>query len=155
MENPIRKLSKIVENITNPLPRPEIEENKFLEGLSHLSQKEIREVLRIVIDETRKSRKFGLFLDPQLLEKEEGFFLVGLDTFGGIDNIVGNCKLEEISKVMSDIGDKFFEKEREEFHKKFKEAKDGGSANRYNLHLESTKNMILHGVYNSNSSLRR
>lgn len=71
MENPLQVLGNWV-NELKPLPRPENEEDKFLGGLKYLSQKQVRGVIKIVIEEARKSRKFGLYINDELLEKEEG-----------------------------------------------------------------------------------
>jgi hypothetical protein len=151
MESPIQVLEDWI-NERLPLPRPEAEEDKFLGGLEHLSLKQIRGVLKIVIDEVKNSRKFKLFIDDKLRVKEEEFFLVMLNRFGGIGPMVNNHSFEEASKIIGDTADKFFDKEAQEFFEKFKNA-GGGSRLRYNNHLEITRGHILNEAYNHHLDL--
>jgi hypothetical protein len=146
------KLSYHFYNIMNPLPRPEKEEDKFLGRFPHLSQKEVRGALRIVIDETERSRRFGLYIDNTLLEREEIFFLFVLDKLGGIQHIADSYEFDQVLQLVNEKMHNFFMKEKEYYFNKF--SKEGGVKNRYDCHLISINASICQAVYNKNSLLR-
>ena len=148
MERLGQKIVRLFNSVTQPLPSPEKEEDKFLGGLNHLSLREIRGVLKIVIDQTKESRKYGLYISGELLEKEEAFFLVGLNELGGVANVKNNYKFEDVSRVIANTAGAFFEKESREFHEKFSKAKTGAKT-RYDVHLELTRGAILNAVYDN------
>lgn len=130
------------------LPRPEKEEDKFLASFNNLSQEQIRAVIAEVIEQARESRKYGLYVDRQLLYKEERFYLFLLDTYGGVDKMVAEHKFEEVSQTMAELCAKVFANEKKLYFVKFSQIKDGGSNNRYEVHLENIRTNILRRAYN-------
>ena len=147
-----QKIAYLFKNATQPLPNPEKEEDKFLGGLNHLSQKEIRGILKIIIDQTKENRKYDLFISSELLEKEETFFLEMLNKLGGILNIKSKYKFEDVFQIIGKCSDIFFEKELEEFHEKFSQITSGAKT-RYNVHLEIIREAILNAIYNDRLDL--
>lgn len=131
-----------------PLPRPENEEEKFLGDFHHLSQRQIREILRLVIDEAEKSKKFGLHINGELLEREEVFCLTVFDHCGGVNNLIKGMEYEDAFKITGEIMNDFFEEERESYFRQFSQAEDFGSRNRYQVHLESLRGSLLRAAYN-------
>lgn len=146
MENPIGKIENWIKFL-KPLPNPEIEENKFLGGLQYLSQKEIRSVIETVIEEIKLSRNHGLFINDELIEKEEAFFLIIFNSHKGISRMVRDEKFEDLSLRLGDLMAQFFEPEAKAYFEQFKDVK-GGSRARYNDHLHSLKGTLLNKAYN-------
>jgi hypothetical protein len=131
-----------------PLPDPKEEEKKFLGSFAHLSQDQIRNILTVIIDQAKESRTFGLDITSALLEKEETFFLRVLDNYGGIGQLVNDNEFDDVSQKIRDLAAESFHEESQQFFEKFKEAKDGGSKIRYNVHLELMRGTLLNLAYN-------
>jgi hypothetical protein len=142
-------LVDVFNRVAHPLPDPKKEAEKFASSLKHISQKGAEEIIKIVVEEAGKSRKFGLFLNKDLLEREELFFLASVDYFGGLANMVKGHSFEEAGQIIAEVEHDFFENESSEFFAKFSKENDFGSKNRYDNHLESTRGAILNAVYNN------
>jgi hypothetical protein len=147
MENRGDRITSVFDHFARPLPRPEAEANKFLGDLKHLSQQEVRDLLKIIIDQAGESRKYGLYLNGKLLEKEERFFLTILDSLGGISTIVNGHRFEDVERAISDMESAYFEPELREFYAKFSKKKDGAKTT-YNAHLSSVRGAVLNAVFN-------
>ena len=103
------------------------------------------------MEKVKESRKFGLKIGQDLIEKEEVFFLLALNRYGGIEYVVKNHDFDEVSKEMGEAAGKIFEKEGREYFDKFKQlqgaGKFSGSLNSYMVHLEVTRGAILNLAY--------
>lgn len=154
MENWKRFTQNLFEKL-QPLPKAEVEEDKFLNVLSlnALSGKQIREVLRIVIEEARKSRRFGLIVNGHLLEREEAFFLAIINKLGGVGPLTRNYSYEEAYQRIGEVMHQLFAEDEKRFHQSFSEAGDGGANTRYAAHLVSVLSSVLQAAYNGNLSL--
>ena len=137
----------ILRNILQPLPDPKKEANKFSTSpLHHLFFDHIKEIVRIVIDEMQASRKFGLYIEKEHLEKEELFFLATVNGFGGIWHMRRAVPFEDAQRMISKLMWDHFEPELRHYFE-LAQRKNEAVRNKYNCHLESVRDSLLHGIY--------
>lgn len=145
-----RELVISLQSRLKPLPKPEIEADKFVGVFPHLNQLQVRKILGIVISETEKSRKFDLFLNEELLLREEVFFLTFINTHGGIAAMKKTMDFDSAINTSSELMYNAFAKESEAYFKKFSSQKKLiGAKNRYDNHLEQVRNNLFHAIYNN------
>ena len=126
-----------LKDILYPLPDPEREAYKFFTSpLQHLVYDQIKELVRFVLDEVRKSKALGLYIKNEHIEKEELIILVTINAMGG----------EKAQQLITETMWKHFEQETLHY---FVLSKERGEAvhNKYNCHLESVLNRLLHEIY--------
>ncbi|HEC65866.1 MAG TPA: hypothetical protein ENI23_11250 [bacterium] len=134
-------------NKNQPLPTAKEEINRFKGEFANLKQEQITKILEIVINETKKSREFGLFLSSDLLVREESFFLNILNKLGGIEQITKDMEFEETIKIISEASQEEFAQELQNYFDLFKNRDEAGSNLRYSIHLEAISSSILQKVY--------
>jgi len=129
------------------LPDPEREAQKFFTSPLHcLLFDHVKEVVRLVIDEARESRKFDFYIEKQHLEKEELFFLAAINGLGGIWHMRGAIVFDETRKIISELMWKHFEQELR-YYFKLAEKRNEFPRNKYNCHLESVLDRLLREIY--------
>ena len=147
MKSLIKKTKLFCKFLLNPIPNVEKELIKVLNFKLHfLSMDHIREILRLIFDEVKKSRSFGLYIEKAHLEKEELLFLALLNDFGGIHNIRTSIPYEEMSTVLFELAFSNLGSEAEYYHAKSKfECEDVNT--KYSLHINSVIARFLHEIY--------
>jgi len=136
-----------LKDILYPLPDPEREAYKFFTSpLQHLVYDQIKELMRFVLDEVRKSKALGLYIKNEHIEKEELFFLVTINAMGGVTYMRKAFSHEKAQQLITETMWKHFEQETLHY---FVLSKERGEAvhNKYNCHLESVLNRLLHEIY--------
>lgn len=142
------RLRRFLQNVLHPLPDPEKEADKFfLSPLHHLLFDQIKELIRFIIDEVRKSRELGLCIKNEHVEKEERFFLAAINALGGVTYMRRTISYEEAQQLITKTMRGHFEQETRYY---FVRSNKWGEAvrHKYNCHLESVCNRLLHEVYN-------
>lgn len=143
----IKIIQVLATRISHPLPNPKKEAWKFFDAALHkLLFEHIKEIVRLVIDEARRSREFGLYIEAEHFEKEELFFLAAINELGGIWPMRKHVLFEEAQKAVSRNMHSFFEAEKRFY---FEQAKRRGESvlNKYNCHLEAVRNRVLREIY--------
>lgn len=142
------KLRRFLKTILHPLPDPEREADKFFSAsLRHLLYDQIKELIRFMIDEVRRSRDFGFYIENKHVEKEEMFFLATINALGGVTRMRKSLPHEEAQRLITETMWKHFE---EEVRYYFDRSKECGETvrNAYNCHLGSVRDRLLHEIYN-------
>lgn len=138
-------------NIFQPLPNPEKEANRFFtSSLHHLLFDHIKEIVRIVVDEVRASRKFDLYIEKEHLEKEELFFLTVVDGLGGIWHMQRVVPFDDAQRRISELMWNHFEPELRHYFELAKRRNES-VRNKYNCHLESVRNGLLREIYQASN----
>src|SRR3989344_2242544 len=141
-------IPRFLKDILHPLPDPKKESEKFFESpLPHLLFQHIQEIVWLVINEAYKSRGFGLYIKKETLEKEEFFFLTMVDRVGGILGMRRRIPIENERAIFSTLMWEHFAEEVQHYFALAQE-KNEAVLNKYNCHLESVRERLLHEVYN-------
>ena len=123
---------------------------KFFESpLPFLPFQHIQELVRLVIDEARKSRKFGLYLSKEHLEKEELFFLAIINRMWGVWHIRKIIHPEDVRRLISDLMWEHFKEEISYYFLLAQQQKEA-VLNKYNCHLECVRERLIREIYTPN-----
>lgn len=145
----IEKWKRFLREIRYPLPNPEKEADRFFDApLHHLMFGHIQEIVRFIIDEARKSREFGLYIERDHLIKEELFFLAAINALGGVWHMRRCIPFEEARSRVSELMFAHFIEELRYYFEQSRSDSVSSVRNRYNCHLESVLNRLLHEIYN-------
>lgn len=141
-------IGDILRNIFQPLPDPESEADKFLScPLPQLPFSQMREFVRFILEEVKKSRKFGLIIEYEHIEKEELFFLSAIGALGGPAAMLRVVTYEKAQELISVDMWKHFRKELL-YYFKLSNMEGRTVKNMYNCHLQCVRDRILHEIYN-------
>ena len=141
------RIKMFLNGFLRPLPDPEKEAQKFFTSpLHHLCFDHIKEVVRLIIDEARESRKFDFFIEKPHIEKEELFFLATINGLGGVWRMRRVIVFDEAREVISGLMWEHFEQELR-YYFELAEKRNEFPLNKYNCHLESALDRLLHEIY--------
>lgn len=134
------------------VPDPEKEASKFFSSpLNRLFYSQIKETIRIILDEVRISREFGLLIEGKHVEEEELFFLTALNLMGGPLHMLKAVAFDDASAVINSLMWTHFEIELKHYFELSEKRKEA-VRNKYNCHLESVRNRILHEIYSEQNA---
>lgn len=143
----IKEIKSKLKNIFNPIPSLDEEAHKFMNmSFKNISFRQIKEILRLILDEVEKSRKFGLFIRDEDLFEEELIFLAFIEGMGGVSSMIKKVSYENVQRILDDMLD---EKLKEKFKYYFEKSrkKNESVKNKYNCHVFCTKSRILQEIY--------
>ncbi|OGM94130.1 hypothetical protein A2524_03790 [Candidatus Wolfebacteria bacterium RIFOXYD12_FULL_48_21] len=132
-----------------PLPAPEAAEQWFTKRgmFGRTTPKQKKAILKIVLDEIRKSREaFGFSLEDRHIYKEEWFFLYIVECARGTDAIRA-MGFDDVLKHFAVNMDIFFRSTSEYYFKR--EKGKPGSRLKYRCHMEAVRAGVLNEIFNN------
>lgn len=149
-------VQKIIKNYPHPpLPTAEFIASKInKEKYLNLQPDHIQDIITWILDETKISQKFGLYFDENILLREIIFFLVFVNSFGGLIALknkllsLSGSQYEKFSHEVSIVQFENFSKESDYFLKRMKLTKETVSPNAFDCHLFCVRTTILRNISN-------
>lgn len=150
INNILSRLPQVLRGFIVPLPNPRKEADRFFSfPLHNLPFLYVQELVRLILDEVRKSRGFGLYIERRHIEREELFFLAIINSLGGAHHLRREFTFEQAHTIISKLMWIYFANEVRYY---FERSKEGEVRNKYNAHLECVLSRLLREMYEGQNS---
>jgi hypothetical protein len=147
----LNKFQKAFWNFIWPLPDPKIAlRDKFWTPYrKYLLSNQMEIIISIIVEEAKFSRDLGLFLRPEDLDREIGFWLDLLSLYGGTEKIREQTTYVEILPIITEEMDAEFDELSRYYFDLISNSKPKptSSNNAFRCHLEAVRSHVLRDLY--------
>ena len=138
----------IKEHVTVASSSVQEKEALLKESFPHLTEEEIETIQKLVAQNVQRTLEFGHLISPEIVRKEEAFFLAAIDLMGGTQAFK-SFGWERTWNMFTQARTPIFDKESRMFFDTFPDGQEGART-WYNTHLEALQSDIVRTVLHYN-----